>query len=287
MRAYRDAGVKHIVALRGDPEGGIGTAYAPHPDGYASSADLVAGIRAIGDFEVSVSAYPEKHPESPSLDADIDMLKRKVDAGADRAITQFFFDNDRYEAYVEKVRAAGLDIPIVPGIVPVHNFAQVARFAAGCGASVPDWLAAPLRRARGRCGDPPARRRGGRRRAGARPRRPRRHRFPLLHDEPRRPRLRDLPPPRHAAGQGGAGAGGGRGVTKTRDPGGAEAVNRRPHYISGIDHVQIAVPEGQEQACRDFYLGVLGMREIEAPRARRGPKLPLGDGRRAGDPLSA
>ncbi|MCB1503132.1 MAG: methylenetetrahydrofolate reductase [NAD(P)H], partial [Bauldia sp.] len=140
VRAYRDAGVRHIVALRGDPAGGIGTAYVPHPDGYASSADLVAGIRAIGDFEVSVSAYPEKHPESPSIAADIDMLKRKVDAGATRAISQFFFDNDRYEAYVEKVRAAGLDIPIVPGIVPVHNFAQVARFAAGCGASVPDWL---------------------------------------------------------------------------------------------------------------------------------------------------
>ncbi|HET7715700.1 MAG TPA: methylenetetrahydrofolate reductase [NAD(P)H], partial [Bauldia sp.] len=141
VRAYRDAGVRHIVALRGDPEGGVGTAYVPHPDGYASSADLVAGIKSVGDFEVSVGTYPEKHPESPSLDADIEMLKRKVDAGADRAITQFFFDNDRYEAYVEKVRAAGLNIPVVPGIVPVHSFTQVARFAARCGASVPDWLA--------------------------------------------------------------------------------------------------------------------------------------------------
>jgi methylenetetrahydrofolate reductase (NADPH) len=141
VRAYRGAGVRHIVALRGDPVAGIGTAFAPHPGGYQSSADLVAGIKAGGDFEVSVGVYPEKHPESLSLDKDIDMLKRKVDAGADRAITQFFFDNDKFEAYVEKVRAAGLDIPVVPGIVPVHNFTQVAGFAKRAGASVPDWLA--------------------------------------------------------------------------------------------------------------------------------------------------
>jgi len=141
VRAYRDAGVRHIVALRGDPVAGIGTAFAPHPGGYASSADLVAGIKDIGGFEVSVGVYPEKHPESVSLDADIEMLKRKVDAGADRAITQFFFDNDKFEAYVEKVRAAGIDIPVVPGIVPVHNFTQVAGFAKRAGASVPDWLA--------------------------------------------------------------------------------------------------------------------------------------------------
>ncbi|MCB1495234.1 MAG: methylenetetrahydrofolate reductase [NAD(P)H] [Bauldia sp.] len=141
VRGYGEAGVRHIVALRGDPEQGVGTAYAPHPGGYQRSSDLVAGIRKLGDFEVSVAAYPEKHPESPDWMTDIDMLKRKVDAGADRAITQFFFDNDRYEAYVERVRAAGIDIPIVPGIAPVHNFAQIARFAAGCGASIPDWLA--------------------------------------------------------------------------------------------------------------------------------------------------
>jgi methylenetetrahydrofolate reductase (NADPH) len=141
VRAYRGAGVRHIVALRGDPVAGIGTAFAPHPGGYESSADLVAGIKAGGDFEVSVGVYPEKHPESASLDHDIDMLKRKVDSGADRAITQFFFDNDKFEAYVEKVRAAGLDIPVVPGIVPVHNFNQVAGFAKRAGASVPDWLA--------------------------------------------------------------------------------------------------------------------------------------------------
>jgi methylenetetrahydrofolate reductase (NADPH) len=141
VRAYHDAGVRHIVALRGDPVAGIGTAFEAHPDGYTSSADLVGGIKRVGDFEVSVGVYPEKHPESTSLDADIEMLKKKVDAGADRAITQFFFDNDRFEAYVEKVRAAGLDIPVVPGIVPVHSFTQVARFAERAGASVPPWLA--------------------------------------------------------------------------------------------------------------------------------------------------
>jgi methylenetetrahydrofolate reductase (NADPH) len=142
VRAYAQAGVRHIVALRGDPAGGIGAAYQPHPGGYENSAALVAGIGAVGDFEISVAAYPEKHPESPSIAVDIDMLKRKVDAGARRAITQFFFDNDVFEAYVERVRAAGITIPIVPGIVPVHNFPQVARFAERAGASVPGWLAA-------------------------------------------------------------------------------------------------------------------------------------------------
>lgn len=139
--AYANAGVKHIVALRGDPIGGIGSRYEPHPGGYANAAALVAAIRSQGDFEISVAAYPERHPESPSIASDIDMLKRKVDAGASRAITQFFFDNDAYEAYVERVRAAGIDVPIVPGIVPVHSFAQVSRFAAKAGASVPRWLA--------------------------------------------------------------------------------------------------------------------------------------------------
>jgi methylenetetrahydrofolate reductase (NADPH) len=140
--AYRAAGIRHIVALRGDPEGGVGTAYRPHPEGYANAAELVAGIAKAGGFEISVAAYPEKHPESPSVEADIDMLKRKVDAGAVRAITQFFFENDVFERYVERVRAAGIFIPIVPGIVPVHNFKQVAAFAVRCGASVPAWLAA-------------------------------------------------------------------------------------------------------------------------------------------------
>ena len=142
VRSYWDAGVRHIVALRGDPVGGIGTVYEAHPGGYGQTCDLVAGIKAIGDFEVSVSAYPEKHPEAASLEADIDALKAKVDCGADRAITQFFFDNDLYFRYLDRVRARGIDIPIVPGIVPVQNFKQTANFAAKAGASVPDWLAA-------------------------------------------------------------------------------------------------------------------------------------------------
>jgi len=141
VRAYGEAGIRHIVALRGDPAGGVGTRYEPHPEGYANAAELVAGIRRRGDFEISVAAYPEKHPESPSVAADIEMLKRKVDAGASRAMTQFFFDNDVFEAYVDKVRAAGITIPIVPGIVPVHSFPLVARFAEKAGASVPRWLA--------------------------------------------------------------------------------------------------------------------------------------------------
>ncbi len=141
VRGYWDAGVRHIVALRGDPAGGIGARYQPHPGGYASTADLVAGIKAIGDFEVSVSAYPERHPESPDVPADIQILKRKVEAGATRAITQFFFDNDVFERYVNRVRAAGIDIPIVPGIVPVSNFTQTASFAKKTGASVPPWFA--------------------------------------------------------------------------------------------------------------------------------------------------
>jgi methylenetetrahydrofolate reductase (NADPH) len=141
VRGYRDAGVRHIVALRGDPAGGPGTRYVPHPDGYASTHDLIAGIKAIGDFEISVSAYPEKHPQSPDIASDIAILKRKVEAGADRAITQFFFDNDLFERYVERVRAAGIHVPIVPGIVPVVNFEQSAAFARKAGASVPDWFA--------------------------------------------------------------------------------------------------------------------------------------------------
>ncbi|MFN3657408.1 MAG: methylenetetrahydrofolate reductase [NAD(P)H] [Pseudolabrys sp.] len=142
VRSYREAGVRHIVALRGDPPGGVGERYVPHPDGYENAAALAAGIKRIAsDFEISVSAYPEKHPDSPTLDADIDMLKRKVDAGATRAITQFFFENDLYFRYVDRVRARGIDIPIVPGILPVQNFQAVTGFARRCGASVPGWLA--------------------------------------------------------------------------------------------------------------------------------------------------
>jgi len=142
VRNYHAAGVRHIVALRGDSIGGAGTKYTPHPGGYSNAADLVAGIKRIGsDFEVSVSAYPEKHPDSPTVDADIDMLKAKVDAGASRAITQFFFENDLYFRYLDRVRARGIDIPIVPGILPVQNFKSATNFAARAGASVPAWLA--------------------------------------------------------------------------------------------------------------------------------------------------
>ncbi len=140
-RAYWADGVRHVVALRGDPAGGLGTAYAAHSEGYQTSTDLVAGLRRIGDFEISVSAYPEKHPESASLEADLDVLAAKVDAGATRAITQFFFDNDHYLRYVDRVAARGISIPIVPGIVPVQNFKQTASFAKRTGASVPQWLA--------------------------------------------------------------------------------------------------------------------------------------------------
>ena len=142
VRNYHDAGVRHIVALRGDSVGGPGTKYTPHPGGYQNAADLVGGIKRISsDFEISVSAYPEKHPDSPTAVADIDMLKAKVDAGAERAITQFFFENDLYFRYLDRVRARGIDIPIVPGILPVQNFKAATNFAARAGASMPVWLA--------------------------------------------------------------------------------------------------------------------------------------------------
>jgi methylenetetrahydrofolate reductase (NADPH) len=142
VREYKSYGVGGFVALRGDPATGMGTAYAAHPDGYQTSADLIAGIKEIDpDFDIFVSAYPEKHPESRDFATDIDLLKRKVDAGATRAITQFFFDNDLYESYVEKVRRAGIYIPILPGILPVHNFRQVTNFCSRSGTHVPTWLA--------------------------------------------------------------------------------------------------------------------------------------------------
>ncbi|MGA7998405.1 MAG: methylenetetrahydrofolate reductase, partial [Bradyrhizobium sp.] len=134
---YHDIGVRHIVALRGDPPDGIGTPYRTHPDGYQTSAELVAGIkRQHGDIEVSVSAYPEKHPESRDFDADIDMLQAKVDAGAARAITQVFFDNDLYLRYLDRVRARGITIPIVPGIMPMHNFKLARNFVTRAGTTV-------------------------------------------------------------------------------------------------------------------------------------------------------
>lgn len=141
VHSYREAGVRHIVALRGDPVGGLGTVYEAHPQGFRQTGDLVAAIKKIGGFEVSVSAYPEKHPEAASLDADIDALAAKVDAGADRAITQFFFDNEVYLRFLDKVRARGITIPIIPGILPVLNFSQTAAFAEKTRTSIPAWLA--------------------------------------------------------------------------------------------------------------------------------------------------
>jgi methylenetetrahydrofolate reductase (NADPH) len=140
-KAYWDSGVRHIVALRGDPEQGAGAKYEPHPQRYVNAADLVAGLKRIGNFEISVAGYPEKHPESASLEADIENLKAKVDAGADRIITQFGFDNVYFLRYLERARAAGIWVPISPGIVPIHNFKQVSSFARRAGATVPSWLA--------------------------------------------------------------------------------------------------------------------------------------------------
>jgi methylenetetrahydrofolate reductase (NADPH) len=136
---YWEAGVRHIVALRGDPP--PGTEYAPHPGGYAYAADLVAGLRQVADFEISVAAYPETHPTALDPVADLDNLKRKLDAGATRAITQYFFDPGVYLDFLDRALAAGITAPIVPGIMPVSNFAQAAKFSAMCGASIPDWLA--------------------------------------------------------------------------------------------------------------------------------------------------
>ena len=140
VRAYWDAGVRHIVALRGDPPD-AGHGFQPHPQGYRNAADLVAGIRKIADFEVSVGAYPEVHPDAASPQADLDNLKAKLDAGASRAITQFFFDTEVFLRFQDKVRGAGIEAPLVPGILPVTNFASLVRFAGACGSAVPAWLA--------------------------------------------------------------------------------------------------------------------------------------------------
>lgn len=140
LNDYWAAGVRHIVALRGDPPGGPGERYIPHPGGYANAAELAAAARKIADFEISVGCYPEKHPDSPSPAADIDMLKRKVEAGASRGITQFFYDNDVYFRYLDRVRAAGITIPIAPGIMPIANFAGVRKMADTTGATIPGRL---------------------------------------------------------------------------------------------------------------------------------------------------
>ena len=139
-QSYWDEGIRHIVALRGDPPQGTQT-YQPHPDGFAYAVDLVAGLRRVGDFDISVAAYPEVHPHAPDAKFDLDNLKRKVDAGASRAITQFFFEADRFLLFRDRCQASGITVPIVPGILPITNFPQLARFAAACGASVPGWLA--------------------------------------------------------------------------------------------------------------------------------------------------
>ncbi len=140
-RDYWENGVRHIVALRGDPPEGIGERYSPTPGGYAHSNDLVAGLKSIADFEISVSAYPERHPESSGWGAEIDNLKRKVDAGATRAITQFFYEPDTYMRYLDRVRDAGIDIPIVPGLMLQPNFKGLKRMSDMCGVKVPDWYA--------------------------------------------------------------------------------------------------------------------------------------------------
>ncbi len=137
--AYWEAGVRHIVALRGDPPT-MGDTFVPHPDGYASAADLVAGLKEIAPFDISVAAYPETHPEALSADADLDNLKRKLDAGASRAITQFFFAPEKYLAFRDRAAAAGITAPILPGILPVSNVAQTRKFAQACGAVIPDWM---------------------------------------------------------------------------------------------------------------------------------------------------
>ena len=138
-RRYHDLGIRHIVALRGDPPKGE-SHYTPRADGYAYASDLVTGLKKVADFDITVAAYPEVHPDAPDADFDIDNLKRKLDAGASRAITQFFFDSDVYLRFRDACAARGIDAPIVPGILPISRFPQLERFADACGATLPDWL---------------------------------------------------------------------------------------------------------------------------------------------------
>ena len=140
-REFWASGIRHIVAVRGDPPGHA-PVYEPHPHGYAYAADLVAGLKRIADFEISVAAYPEVHPEASSASQDLNSLKRKLDAGATRAITQFFFDPEIFLHFVERVRAAGINVPIVAGIMPITNFEKVRKFAERCGVAIPTELAA-------------------------------------------------------------------------------------------------------------------------------------------------
>ena len=141
LRAYWDAGIRHIVALRGDPPSGMGSKYSPHPGGYANAAELIAGLKKIGAFQISAACYPEKHPDSADAKADLENLKRKVDAGADRCITQFFFEADDFLRFRDEAAAAGVHVPIVPGVMPVSNFQGITKMAGLCGSKVPAWLA--------------------------------------------------------------------------------------------------------------------------------------------------
>lgn len=140
LRQYWEAGVRHVVCLRGDPPGGLGEKFAPHPGGYANAAELVAGARAIAPFEVSVAVHPEKHPDSADWRAEVDNFKRKLDAGATRGISQFFFDPEHFLRLRDRLADAGVTAPIVPGIMPVTNFSGVKKMAAGCQAAIPAWL---------------------------------------------------------------------------------------------------------------------------------------------------
>lgn len=141
LDAYWGAGVRHLMALRGDPPGGLGTAFEPHPQGFANAAELVVAAKRQHDFEISVAVHPEKHPNSPSWDVEIDNFKRKLDAGAVRGVSQFFFDADTFLAFRDRLARAGVNAPIVPGIMPVTNFKGVVKMAQGCQATVPQWLA--------------------------------------------------------------------------------------------------------------------------------------------------
>jgi methylenetetrahydrofolate reductase (NADH) len=138
-RRYWDQGIRHLVALRGDPAKGAAR-YTPHPQGFPYAADLVAGLKSVADFDISVAAYPEVHPEAPSPHFDLDNLKHKIEAGASRAITQFFYDVELFLRFRDRCVRAGINVPIVPGILPITRFPQVLRFAARCGATIPDWL---------------------------------------------------------------------------------------------------------------------------------------------------
>lgn len=140
LQHYWDAGVRHLVALRGDPPGGLAEAFTPHPDGYANATELVAAAKRLADFEISVGVYPEKHPESPSIEHDLDVIRAKIDAGASRGISQFFFEAETFLRFRDRLAKAGIALPVAPGIMPVTNFNGLKKMAAACGARVPPWL---------------------------------------------------------------------------------------------------------------------------------------------------